>query len=124
MATNVTYATALVSMRDFALSAGFDNSEVIEKVNKLIDQKSTTSARKGKTQARKDNESIARDLVNAMRDAGVTTIQNKWVRENFNSAFKPAKVTAILNVAVELGLLERDIVAKSASRNELYYNLV
>lgn len=124
MATNVTYATALVSMRDFALSAGFDNSEVIEKVNKLIEQKSTTSARKGKTQARKDNESIAHDLVAAMRDSGVTTIQNKWVRENFNSAFKPAKVTAILNVAVELGLLERDIVAKSASRNELYYNLV
>ena len=124
MATNVTYATALVSMRDFALSAGFDNSEVIDKVNKLIDQKSTISARKGKTQARKDNESIAHDLVEAMRDNGVTTIQNKWVRDNFNSAFKPAKVTAILNVAVELGLLERDIVAKSASRNELYYNLV
>lgn len=128
MATTTTYAVALTTIKDFAINAGFDNTEVIEKINKLIEQKSKSKAKDGKSDARKLNETIANDVVARMVNENVNRIDNKWVRENFptlpdgknNSA---ARATAILNAAVDLELIERHIVAKSATRNELYYTI-
>lgn len=128
MANTVTYANALASIRDFAVDNGFNNDEVVKKINKLIEQKTKTKTNNGKSDARKMNEDIAKDVAKVATENDVDKITNKWVRDNFpvlpdgknNNA---ARATAILNAGVDLELLERHIVAKSATRNELYYTV-
>lgn len=126
MATNVTYASALTTILTYATDNGFDNEEVVAKINALIAQKSKTRANNGKTKARKMNEDIARDIVKAMHDNNVEVIDNKWVRDMFpilpdgkdNNA---ARTTAILNAGCEEGILQRHVTAKSATRNTLTF---
>lgn len=117
MATTTTYAVALTTIRDFAKANGFDNEEVIEKIDKLIAQKTKTRANTGKSEARKANERMAHDIVNVMEFGNIEVIDNKWVRDNIDGVNSPARATAVLNVATDMGLLKRNVIAKSASRN-------
>lgn len=123
MATTTTYAVALTTIKDFAINAGFDNDEVIAKIDNLIKQKSKRNAKDGKSAARVKNEDTATNVVDVARAQNVERIDNKWVRENIEGVNSPARATAVLNAAVDLGLIERHIVAKSATRNELYYTI-
>lgn len=123
MANTVTYATALTTMRDFAIANGFDNTEVIDKINALVAQKSKTNANKGKTEARKKNEVAAQNIIDVMNAQNVNEIDNKWVRDNIADINSPARATAVLNVAVDMGLLNRNIITKSATRNTCTYTL-
>ena len=123
MATTITYAVALATLKDFAVSAGFDNEEVIDKVDKLIAQKTRARVNTGKSKARKANEELAQCIVDTMLHDGVVSIDNRWVRENIDGVASPARATAVLNVAVEMDLLHRNIVAKSATRNVCTYTL-
>lgn len=119
--TGITYVSALATILNFAKDNGFDNNEVIEKVQKLIDQKSKAKTPSGKSVARKTNEAIADLLIGEMDVKNVTKVDNKWVRDNVEGVNTAAKATAVLNVAVDMGLLERHIKSKNATRNTLYY---
>lgn len=119
--TGITYVSALTTVLDYAKNNGFDNNEVIEKVQKLIDQKNKVKTPSGKSIARKTNEAIADLLIGEMDVKNVTKVDNKWVRDNVEGVNTAAKATAVLNVAVDMGLLERHMEPKSATRNTLYY---
>ena len=54
----------------------------------------------------------------------VTTINNKWVRDNINGVNTAARATAVLKVAVDLGYLTSEVIQKSATRSELTYHIV
>lgn len=122
--TTITYVSALTSVLNFAKDNGFDNEEVIAKVQKLIDQKGKGKTPNGKSQARKANEKLAEALVDTMRNRNLSTFNNKLVREYVEGINTAAKATAVLNVAVDMGLVERQIVAKSATRNKIVYTLI
>lgn len=119
--TGITYVSALTTILDYAKNNGFDNNEVIEKVQKLIEQKTKAKTPSGKSIARKTNEAIADLLIGEMDVKNVTKVDNKWVRDNVEGVNTAAKATAVLNVAVDMGLLERHMEPKSATRNTLYY---
>ena len=122
MATT-TYFSALSTIIDFAVSHGFNDKDVIEKVEKLRDQKQTKSKTGEKSQARKDNENFAKVLVQTMQDKDVNEIRAAWVKDNVEGINTVPKGVAVLNVAVDLGLLASRTVAKSATRNEIVYYL-
>ena len=124
MANTITYANALATIRDFAVENGFDNDEVVEKINKLIEQKTKTTANTGKSKARKDNEETVKAVVNLMREVGATEIDNKWLRDNVEGINSPARATAVFNAGVDMGMFNRNVHQKSATRNTLTYTLV
>ena len=117
MATTITYASALTTIKTYAVEHGFDNTEVIEKIDKLILQKSKSKTNTGKSQARKANESMAQTIIEVMTANDVNVIDNKWVRDNIDGVNSAARATAVLNVATDMGLLTRNVIRKSASRN-------
>ena len=121
--TKVTYASALATIKNFAIEAGFDNTEIIEKIDNLIAQKSKAPTAK-ESEAHKEAVERAKELVNIMREQGVTTIDNKYVRDNVMFVDSAPKATSVLKVAVELGYLKREVVQKSATRNVLSYTLI
>lgn len=122
--TKVTYASALTTMKDFAVNAGFDDTEVIEKINNLIAQKSKTSANKEESEAHKEAVQRAKELHDIMLEQGVTTIDNKYVRDHVMFVDSAPKATSVLKAAVELGFLKKEIVQKSATRNVLSFTLI
>ena len=124
MASKITYASALNTLKAFAVENGFDNKEVIAKINTLIEQKSKTSANKEESEAHKEARERAGELVNIMRDKGITTIDNKFVRDNVPFVDSAPKATSVLKVAVELGYLQKEVVQKSATRSVLSYTLI
>lgn len=124
MANTITYANALATIRDFAVDNGFDNDEVVEKINKLIEQKTKTKANTGKSKARKDNENVVTEVVKLMNDMDVHEVDNKWLRENVEGINSPARATAVFNAGVDMGVFQRNVHTKSATRNTLTYTLV
>jgi len=123
MATTTTYASALFTAIKFMESKGFDNKEVMDKLQKLYDQKSPKGNKGEKSQARKDNEKFAQTLADTMREKDADGIRVGWVRDNIEGVNSPAKAVAVLNVAVELGLVTRETVKKSATRSEFVYHI-
>ena len=124
MANTITYAQALTTIRDFATENGFDNKEVLDKVNKLIEQKTKVRANAGKSKARKANEIAAQQIVDIMKEKGLQYIDNKWVRDNIDGVNSAARATAVLNVATDMNLLHMNVIARSASRNTFTFTLV
>lgn len=124
MANTITYAQALTTIRDFATENGFDNKEVLEKINKLIEQKTKVRTNTGKSKARKANEVAAQQVVSIMKEKGLQYIDNKWVRDNIDGVNSAARATAVLNVATDMNLLHRNVIARSASRNTFTFTLV
>lgn len=122
MATTTTYASALTTMRTFAINHGFNDADVLAKIDKLIAQKASKRT-DAKSKVRLANEGLANELVKLVRAANVDKFTNAWVRDNMNDVATAAKATAVLNAAVDLRLVERHVVAKSATRNELFYTL-
>ena len=123
MANTVTYAAALDSIIAFATDNGFDNQEVLDKLKNLRAQKETKSKVGQKSQARKDNEKLANAIVDAMVKADVTEVRAAWVKDNVDGINTTPKATAVLKVAIDMGILEKNIVQKSATRSELSYTL-
>jgi hypothetical protein len=120
MASNITYASALTTIIEFAAENGFDNQDVMDKLITLRDQKATT--KKGrKSDAREENERLAQEVANAMQHQNLTEIRATWVRDNIVGVNTVPKATAVLAVAVDMGLLNKIVVNKSATRNELVY---
>lgn len=122
MAT-ITYASALTTIKAFAIEQGFDNAEVIEKIDKLIAQKATKTTSGKKSRARINNEQLANVLVATMREKGVNEIRAAWVRENLDSVNTAPKAVAVLNAATDMGLLTKSTVKKSETRNEFVFTL-
>lgn len=123
MATTITYALALTTIKDFAVEHGFDNDEVIAKVDKLIAQKAPKGKAGSKSKARKANEDTAREVAELMRKQGVDQIKAAWVRDNIATVASVPKAVAILNAAAEEGILVQKVIAKSPTRNEFVYVL-
>jgi len=123
MATTMTYANALTTIKAFAIDNGFDNKEVIEKIDKLIAQKATKTNNGKKSRARVNNEQLANVLVKLMQDKGVNEIRAAWVRENLDGVSTSPKAVAVLNAATDLGLLHKHTVKKSETRNEFVFTL-
>lgn len=122
MAT-ITYASALTTIKAFAIEQGFDNEEVIEKIDKLIAQKATKTTSGKKSRARINNEQLANVLVATMREKGVNEIRAAWVRENLDSVNTAPKAVAVLNAATDMGLLTKSTIKKSETRNEFVFTL-
>ena len=120
MASTITYASALNTIIEFATENGFDNQDVMNKLITLRDQKATTKKGK-KSDARKENEQLAQEVINAMQHHNLTEIRATWVRDNIIGVNSVPKATAVLTVAVDMGLLNKIVVNKSATRNELLY---
>ena len=120
MASNITYASALTTIIEFATENGFDNQDVMDKLITLRDQKATTKNGK-KSDAREENERLAKEVINAMQHQNLTEIRATWVRDNIVGVNSVPKATAVLTVAVDMGLLNKIVVNKSATRNELVY---
>lgn len=123
MATNVTYAKALITIKDFAVANGFNDEEVINKIDKLIIQKDTRGKTGKKSSARVENEKTARVIAETMRTNGIDEIKASWVRDNISGVNTVPKAVAILNAAIDEGILVVHKVEKSATRNELFYRL-
>jgi hypothetical protein len=123
MASNVTYVSALTTIIEFAKTNNFDNTEVLEKLEKLRDQKATRNNTGRKSPARKENEILAKAIVEKMIAKDAAEIRAAWVRDNVDGINTIPKATAVLNVAIDMGLIEKTVIAKSATRNECVYSL-
>lgn len=123
MATTITYATALSTIIDFAKANGFEDTEVLAKVEKLRDQKATHKTNGGKSKARQDNELLAQQVADAIRANSLDEVRASWVREHVNGINTVPKAVAVLNAGVDAGILKSRVVAKSATRNELLYSV-
>lgn len=126
MATNngkVTYASALSTILAFARDNGFEDADVLVKLDKLA-SKYAPVANGEKSEARKDNEKLAARIYRALVEREVSTFDNSKLRELFPNLVKsPARGTAILNAGVDMGLFTRNVVQKSATRNILTYSV-
>ena len=123
MANNVTYFTALTAAIDFMEWNNYDCTEVIDKLKTLAKQKATKTNTGKKSATRKKNEDFANALVDAVRNSGIDEFRAAWVRDNVEGINTVAKAVAVLNVAVEMGLIVSEKRAKSATRNEMIYKL-
>lgn len=124
MATNkTTYLSALTTIKQFATDNGFDNADVLAKINALIAQKSPKGKSGEKSPTRKANEKLARNIVAAMKRANADDIEAAWVKNNVDGINSPAKAVAVLNVANDMGLLVCKRVEVSATRSKLVYSL-
>lgn len=123
MATTITYALALTTIKNFAIEKGFNDKDVIDKIDKLIAQKTTKSKSGTKSKARETNEKIARDVAKLMIAKNVTEIRASWVRDNMPTVASVPKAVAVLNAATEEGILIQKIIKKSPTRNEFVYTL-
>ena len=124
MATNkTTYLSALNTIKAFAVDNGFEDADVLAKIDTLIAQKSPKGNKGEKSKARKDNEVFARALIAAMESHNVNDIEAAWVKNNIDGINSPAKAVAVLNVANDMGLLVCKRVEVSATRSKLVYSL-
>lgn len=126
MATNntkVTYASALNAIIAFARANGFEDTDILEKADKLASKYAPTT-KNGKTKARKDNEALAIRVYKSLTDRGIATFDNPQLRELFpNIVTSAARGTAVLNAGVDMGLFTRHVTQKSATRNILTYTV-
>jgi len=118
-----TYFSALNTAIGFMESHGYTDADVLKKLAKLRDQKATKAKTGAKSVTRTKNEALAQTLADTMREEGVDEIRAAWVRDNLAEVTTVPKAVAILNVAVDMGLLTSETRAKSATRNELVYKL-
>jgi len=124
MATNkTTYLSALNTIKAFAVNNGFEDAEVLAKIDALIAQKSPKGKTGEKSPTRKANENLARDIIAAMERANADDIEAAWVKDNVDGINSPAKAVAVLNVANDMGLLVCKRVEVSATRSKLVYSL-
>jgi len=123
MANKITYASAIATIVEFAKANGFDNKEVIEKMEKLYAQKLSKGNTGKKSAARKANEELAEKVATRMRAMNVDTIRAAWVRDNVDGINTVPKAVAVLNVAVDLGVLQSEAVQKTPTRKELVFHL-
>lgn len=123
MANTLTYAVALDIIMAFAKEHDFDNEEVMNKLTTLRNQKATKAGAGKKSDARKKNEVLAQSVIDTMLAKDASEIRAGWVKDNVDGINTPAKATAVLNVAVDMGLLTRNVIAKSATRNEYVYTI-
>ena len=124
MATNkTTYAVALATAIKFMEDHDYDNKEVMDKLQQLYVQKSPKGNKGEKSKARKDNEVLAQNIVDVMREKDADGIRVSWVRDNIDGINSPAKAVAVLNVATDMGLLVRETVKKSETRSEFVYHI-
>ena len=87
--------------------AAVQDAEALEVLNKMLEQISkprSKSETPSKSQARLENESIARSLAEQISSGA--SIDGSWVM-NHTIAMTPQKVVGIMKVAVELGFFER-----------------
>jgi hypothetical protein len=124
MATTTTYFTALDTIITFAKDNGFDNEDVIAKLEKLRDQKATKPNNGRKSPARKANETLVGEVVATMRHKNVTEVRAGWLRDNVKGINTVPKAVAVLNVGMDMGVFNTRRVEKSATRSELVYFLV
>lgn len=123
MATKVTYAQAIDSIVKFAKDNGYDDIEVLNKMEVLFKQKATKNTTNGKSKARVENERIAQTVADEMRNRGINEIRAAWVKDNIVGVNTVPKAVAVLNAATDAGILKQTVIAKSATRNELVYTL-
>ena len=123
MATKVTYLSALTTIKQFATDNGFDDADVLAKIDALIAQKSPKGNNGKKSPVRKANENLARDIIAAMKSHNADDIEAAWVKNNVDGINSPAKAVAVLNVANDMGLLVCKRVEVSATRSKLVYSL-
>jgi len=117
-----TYFDALSAAIDFLNDHGFDNEEVIDKLNALRAQKATKAKGNKKSAARVKNEELAHIVADAIRAHG-GEVRASWVRDNVSEIVTTPKAVAVLNVGVELGIIQNRKVEKSATRSELLYSV-
>ena len=123
MANTLTYAVALDIIMAFAKEHDFNNEEVMNKLATLRNQKAAKAGAGKKSDARKKNEVLAQNVIDTMLAKDASEIRAGWVKDNVDGINTPAKATAVLNVAVDMGLLTRNVIAKSATRNEYVYTI-
>lgn len=122
MATT-TYFTALSTAIDFLKANDFDNQDVIDKLTTLRDQKATKAKNGQKSTARKGNEVLAQNVVDAIRNSGETEVKAAWIRDNVDGINTTPKAVAVINVGIDMGILKSRRIEKSATRNELVYSV-
>lgn len=123
MATKITYLSALNTIKKFAIDNGFEDADVLAKIDALIAQKSPKGNNGKKSTTRKANEDLARNIIAAMELHDMHDIEAAWVKDNVDGINSPAKAVAVLNVANDMGLLVCRRVEVSATRSKLVYSL-
>lgn len=112
--TTITNVAALTAVLDFALSNGFEDQEVAEKVQRHIAQLSKpTKKAEGPTKTQLINQNLIARIVGHMQATGAAMTVKEvaaWLSENCGETVglcSTQKATALLTQAVKGGLLSR-----------------
>ena len=112
--TTITNVAALTAILDFALSNGFADEEVAEKVQKHISQLSKPSKKSdGPTKTQIINSNLIDKIVSHLKATGaVMTVKDvaAWLSENCGETVglcSTQKATALLTQAAKNGLVRR-----------------
>ena len=92
---------------------GRDNwIEEIAILEKMIEQIDKQAARpKGKSNARMENERMAREFIEVLRDYG-KPVSAKWMTEHVRYCLSPQKAVQVAKIAEEWGAIERVTIKK------------
>lgn len=118
MATTLTNVIALTVLVEFARENGFDNNEILDKVEKHIAQLSKpTKKPAGPTKDQMRNALMLDALIAHMRATGAAyTVKDAaaWLSENYDGAglVSTQKATALLTKAVKDGTANRSTDGK------------
>lgn len=114
MATTITNVSALTAIVEFALSNGFEDQDVVEKVQRHIAQLSKPSKKpEGPTKTQLINQNLISRVVEHMQTTGAAmTVKDvaAWLSENCGDTVglcSTQKATALLTQAVKGGMLSR-----------------
>lgn len=100
-----------VDVETACANAGFSVEEYTEKIKKMRDvrakkREKDPNAPKPKTKERIANEGLAKEAARVIAEHG-EPVGSKWVMEHVNYITSTQKVTSVMKVADELGLIVR-----------------
>ena len=116
--TSITRADALA----YAIDACYDNPEVVKTLMRMYASitKPRSASAKVPSRARRENEKISYDLHALALRSDSVTFDTAWVVANDTRVRTPQKATAVMRVAVEMGLF-RKVVTPHGSKNVITF---
>lgn len=108
MAVKITRKVAITTILQYAIDNGFDDNDIIEVANKVIDSFTTKKSNKpaiNKTYIA--NVATAKAIHAIVIEDGIDSIDNKWIVTNIDDINTPQKATAVMKVAINEGLFTR-----------------
>lgn len=106
----------------FAMERCVDNPDVIEVLAKLHKQYTTRKKSEGHTKVYTDNVKLARKVADAITEAGVESVDSKWIANNVAGVGTPQKAVAVMRAGISEGIIKK-LTIPHGSRNDVRYTV-